>query len=81
MAAQAAKTLSQEELQKVVVELNLAMQLNCGLAIGQHKGAYQMSPKDGGFVVRSYLYPTTFNLFGVKRHVTKQFYIHVLEGI
>ena len=58
MAAQAAKMLSQEELEKVVVERNLAVQLNNGLAIGQHKRAYQMSSKDGGSVGRTY-YPTT----------------------
>ena len=53
------------------------MKLNNGLAIGQHKGAYQMSSKDGGFVVRKY-YPSTFNLFGVKQEDTKQFNVDVL---
>ena len=41
MDAQAAKPLSQEELKKIVVERNLAMQLNNGLAIGQHMIHYR----------------------------------------
>ena len=80
MAAQAAKMLSQEELEKIVVELNLAMQMNNGLAIGQQKGAYQMFSKDRRLDVRNY-YPSTFILFGVKQEDAKQSIVDVLKGI
>ena len=61
MATRVVKKLSPAELER-----NQAVLLNTGLAIGQHKGVYQMSSKDGRFVFRNY-YPTTFNLFGMKK--------------
>ena len=75
MATRVVKKLSPAELER-----NQAVLLNTGLAIGQHKGAYQMSSKDGRFVFRNY-YPTTFNLFGVKQEDGKQFVLDVLRGI
>ena len=75
MATRVVKKLSPAELER-----NQAVLLNTGLAIGQHKGVYQMSSKDGRFVFRNY-YPTTFNLFGVKQEDGKQFVLDVLRGI
>ena len=55
MATRVVKKLSPAELER-----NQAVLLNTGLAIGQHKGVYQMSSKDGKDKKFSFQFNLTF---------------------
>ena len=69
MATRVVKKLSPAELER-----NQAVLLNTGLAIGQHKGAYQMSSKDGRFFFSKLLsYNPQFILCEARRWETIRF--------
>lgn len=67
MATRVVKKLSPAELER-----NQAVLLNTGLAIGQHKGVYQMSSKDGKDKKFSFQFNLTFFIFDVSSRASSR---------